>query len=85
MTTDRQRFHPESRVIPRSLDWFDSVPSDHNSGQSAAEPFEAACAFSKSLPKDLVLLAADVVSPFFLCEEEEPISEGLIPTLFVSY
>jgi hypothetical protein len=37
------------------------------------------------LPKDLVLLAADVVSPFFLCEEEEPISEGLIPTLFVSY
>ena len=64
------------------MDWFDSVPPDHNSGQSAVEPYEAACAFSKSLPKDLVLLAADVVSPFFLSEEEESISEGLIQTLF---
>lgn len=64
------------------MDWFNSVPPDHNSGRSAAEPYEAACAFSKSLPKDLVLLAADVVSPFFLSEEEEVISEGLIPTLF---
>ncbi|KAG7562399.1 hypothetical protein FFLO_02179 [Filobasidium floriforme] len=58
---NRQRFHSESRVIPRSLDWFDSVPPNDDSAQSAAEPYEAACAFSKSLPTDLVLLAADVI------------------------
>jgi hypothetical protein len=65
---DRIRFHPESDVIPRSLDWFDSLPQDHD--QRSVGPYEAACAFSKSLPGDLILLAADVVSRILgLCQE----------------